>query len=308
MVKGSYFPNEDWDFSEEDCKLDTFVEMLKSRGCVIAPDWHIRSAKGGMMSKLTRNGYWLTMASFNRTHYYFCEHRVIYTWLKGHIPAGMQVNHKDYNRANNNIDNLELLSPKENNEYSACHQNPAVGERSPKAKFTDQQAAAIKFLAKSAGWSNKTICDFVGTSDYNVTRIVNGKRYPHVPTPGDLLSVYPCIVDFTRNLEVGPVEELKNYAMGLCGETGELVDLIKKALFHGKEIQPVDVLLELGDILYYLVAISRVLGFDFDMVSMNNNVKLMERYPHGFNCEDSNNRVEDVVTNQSKENNDGDNR
>ena len=78
-IKGSYFPNEDWDFSDSGKKLDVFVEMLKSRGGKIGTDWHIRSRKGNLMSKLTRNGYWLTMAAFNKKCYYFCEHRVIYT-------------------------------------------------------------------------------------------------------------------------------------------------------------------------------------------------------------------------------------
>lgn len=55
-IKGSYFPNEDWDFSDSGKKLDVFVEMLKSRGCKIGTDWHIRSRKGNLMSKLTRNG------------------------------------------------------------------------------------------------------------------------------------------------------------------------------------------------------------------------------------------------------------
>lgn len=309
-IKGSYFPNEDWDFSDDNKKLDTFVDMLKARGCTIGPDWHIRSAKGGMMSKLTRNGYWLTMASFNRKCYYFCEHRVIYTWMKGHIPDGLQVNHKDYDRGNNNIENLELLSPKENHAYSSCHMNPPVGEKSGKAKFTNEQAATIKFLCKKAGWSIKAINDFTGNlcSDTNISRIANDKRYPNVATPKNLLSVYPTIVDFTRNKKVGTIEEMKDYALGLCGEVGEAVDLIKKTLYHGKEMQPVDILLELGDILYYLVAISRVLGFDLDLVAANNNVKLLQRYPNGFDVEKSNNRIEEVSAKLASRHGSGDNR
>ena len=60
-IKGSYFPNEDYDFDNATDKLVLFVEMLKARGCYIGDDGHIRSKKGGNMSKLTRYGYWLTM-------------------------------------------------------------------------------------------------------------------------------------------------------------------------------------------------------------------------------------------------------
>lgn len=296
-IKGSYFPNEDWDFSDSNKKLDVFVEMLKARGCVIGKDWHIRSRRGNLMSKLMRNGYWLTMASFNKKCYYFCEHRVIFTWLKGHIPNGMQVNHKDYNRGNNNIENLELMTPKENVEYSACHQNPPIGERSSKAKFTNKQSATIKFLCQQSGWGIDAINNFIGNpcTSANISRIASGKRYANVVTPTDILEVYPTIVDFTRNKKIGIVEEIKNYSMGLCGEVGELVDLMKKMMYHDKDVQPVDVILELGDIMYYLTAISMVLGFEPDLVAANNNVKLLSRYPNGFDTKKSNNRIEETV-------------
>ena len=55
-IKGSYFTNEDWYFSDSCKKLDVFVDMLKSIGCKIGTDWNIRSRNGNLMSKLTRNG------------------------------------------------------------------------------------------------------------------------------------------------------------------------------------------------------------------------------------------------------------
>ena len=66
-------------------------------------------------------------------------------------------------------------------------------------------------------------------------------------------------------------------------------------MYHDKDVQPVDVLLELGDIMYYLTAISMVLGFDIDLVAMNNNTKLLARYPNGFDTVKSNERIEDMT-------------
>ena len=299
-IKGSYFPNEEYEL-ENGCSIEQFVEILKNRGCCIGQDWHIHSKKGGMMSKLTRNGYWLTMLAYNKKCYYFCEHRVIWTWLKGSIPQGMQINHKDYNRGNNNIDNLEVVTPKENSEYSKIHNNPPRGEKNGKAIFTNKQVELIKYLAINANWSQKSIAEFVGTSNTgNISRIINGKRYSDVVTPDTILSVFPTLVDYTRNKSIGLEEEIKNYCLGLCGETGELVDLVKKAMYHGKEIEPCDVLLELGDILFYLVALMQVLGFDFDLVALNNNVKLLSRYPNGFDISKSENRIEDCIKPISK--------
>lgn len=296
-IKGSYFPNEDYDFDNANDRIVTFVEMLKSRGCYIAKDGHIRSCKGGLMSKLTRNGYWLTMAQYNRKCYYFCEHRVVWVWHNGAIPNGLVVNHKDYNRSNNCIENLELMTQKENVEYSRPNFNPAKGERSGKSKLTDKQAQAIKTLGRTCGWTNKQIVSLlnIDMSSANIGRIVNGKRYPHIIEAETILEVYPILVDFTRNKSVGLEEELKDYALGLSGEVGELNDLIKKMLYHGKEVQPVDLALEIGDILYYLVAICNVLGFDFSEIALNNNAKLMARYPEGYSIEKSNNRIEDAT-------------
>ena len=83
---------------------------------------------------------------------------------------------------------------------------------------------------------------------------------------------------------------MKDCAVGLSGEVGECVDMIKKQFYHGKEVNPTDVLYELGDILYYLVAMGNVLGFDFCDIAMKKNVKLMSRYNDGISIEKTNKR------------------
>lgn len=296
-IKGSYFPGEEYDFEHASDKLTLFVEMLKNRGCYISEDGHIRSKKGGLMSKLTRNGYWLTMAAFNRKTYYFCEHRVVWVWHNGAIPGGKEINHIDYNRSNNHIENLELVTHSENMQHSRPNFNPLRGEKSGKAKLTDKQAMAIRTLGVVCGWSAKQIRAVLrlnNISEASVGRVRNGKRYPHI-TPGEILEVYPTIVEFTQNKNITPEEEIKNYSMGLCGEVGELVDLLKKMLYHGKDVDPVEIKLELGDVLYYLTAICNMLGFELDLVALNNNAKLMARYPDGFSIDKSLRRIEEVA-------------
>lgn len=294
-MRGSYFPNENYDFDSQNDKLPMFVEMLKNRGCYISDDGHIRSKKGNLMSKLARNGYYLCVAQYDKKVYYFMEHRVVWVWYNGAIPKGLVVNHKDYNTANNKIDNLELMTQKENTEYSRCHMNPCRGEKSPKAQFTDKQAAAIKLLGNVCGWSPKQVSELVGCSNISAGRIINGKRYPNVITPTDIMSCYSTVVDFTRNKSIPIEEELKNYIMGLCGEAGEVADIVKKHLYHGKELNQVEIIYELGDVLYYLCAICLVLGIDFDEIMLNNNAKLMARYKEGYSIEQSLNRIEDKI-------------
>lgn len=293
LRQGIHFPEEVYNFGEDEDNLPIFVQMLKDRGYYIGEDNHIRSKKGVLSSKLMRNGYYMTSAQYDEKMYYFMEHRVIWVWHNGAIPKGLVINHKDYNRANNDINNLEVLTQKENTEYSRCNMNPPVGEKSGKASFTNKQAEAIKTLGKVCGWSNLQISKLVNSHPTNISRIVNGKRYPNVIEASNILEIYPTIVDFTRNKSLSKEEELKNYLLGLNGECGELTDIFKKVLYHGKDYDPIDVILELGDILYYLTAIANVLGIDMSEILLNNNAKLIARYKDGYSIEQSLNRIED---------------
>lgn len=292
-VKGSYFPDEIYDFTNAEDKLPLFVEMLKGRGYYIGEDNHIRNKKGTLSSKLMRNGYYMTSAQYDGKMYYFMEHRVIWVWNNGPIPSGLVINHKDYNRANNALDNLELLTQKENTAYSECHRNPTRGERSGKANLTNKQADAIKTLGITCGWSPSQIAALTGVKDYNIRRVIKGERYPDAISKESILEVYPTLVDFTRNKEIGELEELKNYLLGLNGECGELTDIFKKVLYHGKEFDAVDVMLELGDILYYMTAICNILGMDLSEIMLNNNAKLMARYKNGYSIQQSLDRIEE---------------
>ena len=70
--------------------------------------------------------------------------------------------------------------------------------------------------------------------------------------------------------------------MGLAGEAGELLDLLKKDLFKpNTDVLPHHYLNELGDCLYYLSIIAFQLGFTLDELSQMNHAKLTERENNG---------------------------
>lgn len=87
---------------------------------------------------------------------------------------------------------------------------------------------------------------------------------------------------------------IMNYCMGLCGETGEFVDLIKKALFHGHPLDDEKAKKELGDVLHYLAGLCTMLGYSLEQVATLNIDKLNQRYPKGFSEKDSRARVDEV--------------
>lgn len=83
-----------------------------------------------------------------------------------------------------------------------------------------------------------------------------------------------------------------NYAMGLAGESGEVVDLIKKEVHHGHQIEIEDVKKEIGDILHYAAGVATMYGFTLEDAAIANIDKLRTRYPDGFSKEASMARVD----------------
>lgn len=84
-----------------------------------------------------------------------------------------------------------------------------------------------------------------------------------------------------------------NGAMGLCGEAGEVIDLIKKWVFQGHELYQDDVAEELGDVLWYVAILCEGIGLSMEKVMQKNIEKLKRRYPDGFDVKRSVNRYDE---------------
>lgn len=71
-------------------------------------------------------------------------------------------------------------------------------------------------------------------------------------------------------------------ALGLAGEGGEVVDLIKKHLFHGKPLDREKLLEEMGDQLFYYQCLLEAVDASFEEVVNRNDQKRRKRFPHGW--------------------------
>lgn len=100
---------------------------------------------------------------------------------------------------------------------------------------------------------------------------------------------YSC---FEYNSDLGGV---LNGCLGLAGESGEALDMVKKWIFHEKELDIEHFKKELGDVLWYVAMICDSFGFDMDEIMEMNIEKLKARYPKGFSVERSNNRMDGDV-------------
>lgn len=92
------------------------------------------------------------------------------------------------------------------------------------------------------------------------------------------------------NKETGKLPRLINGLMGLNGEAGEAIDILKKHLFHGHALDKDHLAKELGDIAWYLAVSADALGYKLEDILQMNVDKLMARYPEGFDSNRSQHR------------------
>ena len=106
------------------------------------------------------------------------------------------------------------------------------------------------------------------------------------------INEYQELAMTTLNPELDKKDVLINGVMGLCGESGEVIDIVKKHLAQGHELDKEKIIKELGDVAWYMAEIATVLDVELEDVLVQNIEKLKKRYPEGFSTEKSVNRAE----------------
>lgn len=98
---------------------------------------------------------------------------------------------------------------------------------------------------------------------------------------------------YTKSL--GSTIRLEQGLMGLNGEAGEAIDILKKFLFQNHELNKEHLAKELGDVAWYLALSADALGYNLEDIFKMNIEKLKARYPDGFETEKSKNRAENDI-------------
>ena len=93
------------------------------------------------------------------------------------------------------------------------------------------------------------------------------------------------------------IQRLLTAAVGISAEGGEFMEIVKKMLFQGKpwtDDNREHLIIELGDVLWYVMQACKALDVSLDDVIAGNVEKLKKRYPGGdFNVYHSENRAAD---------------
>lgn len=104
------------------------------------------------------------------------------------------------------------------------------------------------------------------------------------------INEYQKLAMTTLNPALNQRDVLINGVMGLCGEAGEAIDIVKKHLAQGHELDKEALIKELGDVAWYLAETAYALDVPLEDVLQRNIDKLKARYPQGFDASRSINR------------------
>ena len=130
----------------------------------------------GNIIKQQDNGHgykWVHMGATAKPTY---VHRLVLSVFSPyHAPDQTDVNHKDGNKGNNNIENLEWCTRSENNFHAYDNGLHAYGENHPQSKYSFETIEEIKGMASNG----ERICDIsrkMNISHQYVSGIVRGKK------------------------------------------------------------------------------------------------------------------------------------
>ena len=109
----------------------------------------------------------------------------------------------------------------------------------------------------------------------------------------DFVDLSDRLVELNR--EGANIERLTTSGVGLAAESGEFLEIVKKMVFQGKPWSDANrehLLIELGDVMWYVANACIALDVDFEEVIEMNVKKLEKRYPGGsFDIHKSENRA-----------------
>lgn len=152
----------------------------------------------------------------------------------------------------------------------------AINSRSKqyRIRLTDDECETLKTIAKKNNLSvSKLIRSRIIEGEYQMT-----------------INEYQKAAYHTANQSLTDSQQLQNGLMGLNGESGECIDILKKHLFQGHDLDKYHIAKELGDVAWYLAVSAQALGFDLETILQMNVEKLKARYPHGFDAGHSQHR------------------
>jgi hypothetical protein len=174
-----------------------FLELLAKNIFTVAEDGSIyrtRCRLCGSESLLKVNifldsggKYYSMKFSHEGKRYKVSVHRAVYMFFYGEIPDGMQINHKDGNKLNNAISNLELVTPKDNILHAIYETKTlrCFGMENLKRRLTPPDIARILYYRQLHGYTLKRIAEMFGVSCSRILKICRFTTWRDLLEKGD---------------------------------------------------------------------------------------------------------------------------
>lgn len=143
--------------------MEIWKDVLGYEGLyMVSSIGRVKTVKTGLIRKHSddRHGYKRVTLCENRRRKTVYIHRLVVEAFIGAIPKGFEVNHKDEDKSNNTLDNLEICTRLYNIEYS-CARNYII---------THESGEVVEVFNL-----NKFCCER-GLDHGNMTRVAQGKR------------------------------------------------------------------------------------------------------------------------------------
>ena len=143
---------------------------------LIGSNGDIINSKGLLMKQsLDSDGYKL-VSLYNGKKKTFRVHRLVAENFIRKIPKGMEVNHIDYNRANNHVENLEIISHSENVNHSYDRiANTSKNKRN--SKITVKEVREIRDKYSTGGYTQVELAETYGLKKSAISDLLNGKSW-----------------------------------------------------------------------------------------------------------------------------------
>lgn len=141
----------------------------------------IRKAGGKILSpKLKNNGY-LEVNLSKKSKY---VHRLVAEAWLGEIPKGFNVNHKDGDKSNNNVLNLEIVTYSQNSKHAFgkgfVRPPRFIGSKHPRAKTNESEVLNIRQEHNMHHSIVRLIKNYPHLSKHILTKIVYYQSWKHV--------------------------------------------------------------------------------------------------------------------------------
>lgn len=148
-----------------------------------SPHYISRRKSPLLTAHFTHEGYLHVVLRINGKNYtHLVHHLVAYAFI-GERPNGMVINHRDGDKLNNYVGNLEYVTQKANMEHARDKGLVPSGEQCPTSKLTHIDVQKIRELYAVGSHTQVALSRMFGVKQTAIHNVVTLKTWKHTPTP-----------------------------------------------------------------------------------------------------------------------------